>query len=94
MLENFVNEAFTTIYDVAKPTIQDVAKDLDQVINQIVGETDDLAPAQFAAGYLLELTGEDFEDYIVGCYTPNDDLTNKLDEAMSYYSKNQRSEGD
>ena len=58
MLENFVNEAFSAIYDVAKPAIEDVAKDLDKVIDHVLRDDEkDLAPARFAAGYLAELTG-------------------------------------
>ena len=52
MLADFVNEAFSAIYDVAKPAVE--------VIDQAMGNVEDekdLAPARFAAGYLAELTG-------------------------------------
>ena len=75
MLENFVNEAFSTIHEIAKPAMQDVAKDLDSMLDQIIGTASDFAPARFASGYLAELTGQDFNDYILDCYTVNNDLT-------------------
>ena len=48
------------------------------------------APAHFAAGYLHELTGEDMEEYIIGCYEVDHELTVKVLEAMDQYRKKNR----
>lgn len=79
MLANFINDAFTVIEDVAKPAFNDIIKDIDQVIEKIsYQDADPMAPAGFAAGYLFELTGQDYHDYINECYTTNSDLSDDL----------------
>ena len=70
---------------------------MDKVIDDVVetfGSSADNAPAHFASGYLAELMGEDYDDYIINCYTVNDDLTTKLDLAMDYYAAGDRRQGD
>jgi len=97
MLENFVHEAFTAIDNVAKPVFNDIAKEIDQVIEKVAHHfdtADDTAPAHFAAGYLFELTGEDYHDYIVACYTPNSELTDQMQTIMDFYAANDRASGD
>ena len=100
MLSNFVNEAVSTFHDIEQkyePTLHDVADELDnhiEHVKNILEADDDMGPARFAAGYLGELMGEDYLDYILGCYTVNADLTAQLDNAMAYYTANDRENGD
>ena len=100
MLENFLNEAFSVIEDVSKPAFNDIVKDhIDQVIEKVshpYGEVvnDNMAPASFAAGYLFELTGEDYHDYILGCYVTNSNLTYNLQCVIDYYAAGNRTDGD
>ena len=55
---------------------------------------DSLAPAQFVSGWFYGVTNKDKRDYILSCYTVNDDLTNTLYEAMEAYIDGDQKTGD
>ena len=46
---------------------------------------EDLAPAQFVAGWLYGITNDDKRDYIMSCYKSDSNLTSTLKEALDAY---------
>ena len=48
-------------------------------------ERDPIAPARFIAGWYFGLTIDDYVEYILECYEPNEDLTNALYDGMEAY---------
>ena len=58
-------------------------------------DRDQKAPAEFIAGwYYGSWAQEDKRDYIIGCYKPNEDLTNTLYDAMEAYIKGDESKAE
>ena len=52
-----------------------------------------MAPAQFTAGWLYGLSGQDKRDTILSCYKPSARLTNKLYDAMDAFIAGDNQEG-
>ena len=57
-------------------------------------ERDSMAPAEFIAGWLFGVVGDDKQDYVKGCYTVNDDLTNTVYDGMEAFIAGDRKTGD
>ena len=53
----------------------------------------EFAPALFWAGRYESLTGDDEREYIVDCFMPSQELTNKLFEAQEAYIMSDRRDG-
>lgn len=58
------------------------------------GGQDELAPAEFIAGWYYGVEGEDKRPYILSCYKASDDLTNALYDAMTAYIAGDQHTGD
>jgi hypothetical protein len=85
-----LSELFAAANDIAMVNVELAELDFVPEFNDLssyesmrVGTTADYGPADFAAGYLLELLGLDYVAYIDGCYTVTDALTQQLDDAMT-----------
>ena len=57
-------------------------------------QRDDMAPAQFVAGWYYGVSTEDKRDDILKCFTKSEDLTNDLYDAMEAYIDGDSKTGD
>ena len=83
MLESFVQDVVTTVLGKTS-----------EIVEEQFWPRWKNAPAEWAAGYLLELTGEDMQDYILSCYEPNEELELQMMIAMDKYGDGDRKVAD